>query len=101
MKQLNGILAGKRTYITCGLAIVVIVCDYLMGNISLSNAVVGVLGATAGMTLRASMTVTTDKAQETILKVVEQVQATANDPEACKKLDAAVDDIIGRPRNEG
>lgn len=101
MTELNGILSGKKTYITCGLAILVIVCDYLMGNISLSNAVIGILGAAAGMTLRAGVTVSTDKAHETIKKVAEQVQATVNDPEACKKLDEAVDKIISRPTNEG
>jgi hypothetical protein len=74
----NGILAGKKTYIVCIVTIIGIAADYLMGNINLQNAIIGVIGASAGITFRLGMSVSFDKIATLIqdaIKIISEVKS--------------------------
>lgn len=48
----KGVLAGKKTYVTAGLGAIGFIAAYLMGDIALADALLGVFNAIGLATLR-------------------------------------------------
>ncbi len=55
MKELKGILSGKKTYIAAGMGALGAILSYLTGDISMVDAAQLVLTAVLGTTIRAGI----------------------------------------------